>query len=121
MSHPFHPTSSASRSADGATESSASPETVFELVDDPHVRTILNAVRDEPRPARELVELCEASRPTVYRRLERIETAGIVQTHTQVHPDGHHRKLFTTDVEAVSLEMDEGEFTAQVGTASLDG
>jgi len=120
MSHPFHPTSSASRSADGATESSPAPEIVFELVDDPHVQTILNAVRDEPRPARELVELCEASRPTVYRRLERLETAGIVQTHTQVHPDGHHRKLFTTDVEAVSLELDEGEFTAQVGTASLD-
>jgi DNA-binding transcriptional ArsR family regulator len=93
---------------------------VFELLDDPHVRTILDAVRDDPRPARELVELCDGSRPTVYRRLDRLETAGIVETRTQLHPDGHHRKLFTSDVEAVSLHLDDGELTATVGEATLD-
>jgi DNA-binding transcriptional ArsR family regulator len=120
MSHSIHPTSSASRATDGATESSPSTEIVFELLDDPHVRTILNAVRDEPRPARELVELCDGSRPTVYRRLDRLETAGLVETHTQVHPDGHHRKLFTSDVESISLELGEGGFTAAVRDVQLD-
>jgi DNA-binding transcriptional ArsR family regulator len=121
MSHPFHPSYPDSRRTDGTAESSPPAEMVFELLDDPHVRTILNAVRDEPRPARELVELCEGSRPTVYRRLERLETAGLVESQTQVHPDGHHRKLFTTDVEAISLELCDGKFTAKTGNTPLDG
>lgn len=87
---------------------------VFELLDDELSWTIVTAVRETPKPARELVDECDASRPTVYRRLDRLETAGLLETRMELDPDGHHRKVFSTDAAAISLDLDDGEFTASV-------
>ena len=90
------------------------PTTLLELLDDEYALDILEALDGGAKPARELVEACDGSRPTVYRRLDRLETAGLVDSETAVHPDGHHRKEFTTDVERVTLELTDGEFTVSV-------
>jgi DNA-binding HxlR family transcriptional regulator len=89
--------------------SSPAPETVLELLTDEYARALVDALQDGPRPARELVGECDGSRPTVYRRLNRLEAAGLVAARTVPHPEGHHRKEFRATVEAVSVEFGGGE------------
>lgn len=119
MVHTTQPASAPSQGTHEADDPSPSTTVVFELLDDELSWSIVNAVRDEPKPARKLVNECDGSRPTVYRRLDRLETAGIVDSSMELHPDGHHRKVFTTDTEAISLDLGDGEFTASVRRDSL--
>lgn len=107
-----HPTSVGEEAEPDAI--SAAPETVLELINDGHVREMLKALQDGPKPACDLVKSCEASRPTVYRRLNRLENAGLVKSRTAIHPDGHHRKEFVTDFESVTLEIGGGAITVSV-------
>lgn len=74
---------------------------VLALLDDDYARCILVAASEEPMTARELVEACDASDPTVYRRLERLRAAELVAEEQTVDPDGHHRKAYRTRVRRV--------------------
>lgn len=80
---------------------------ILDLLGDEYTARILEALSVEPRPARELVSVCEMSRPTVYRRLERLENHDLVSTDTTIDPDGHHRKVFATTLERVTIELDD--------------
>lgn len=70
------------------------PEEVLELLDDDHVRAVLAAVTETERTAREIVDVVESSRATVYRRLNDLEAAGLVEVGMQFDDDGHHRELY---------------------------
>jgi DNA-binding transcriptional ArsR family regulator len=94
------------------------PDSVLSLLDDEHVQSILAALRDGPRPAQDLVDSCEASRPTVYRRLDDLEDAGVVESRTALRPDGHHRKEFATAVESLSMELEDGSFVVTDATTT---
>jgi len=78
---------------------------VFALLDDDYARSLLEALTDGARPARELLEECDGSRSTVYRRLNRMEAAGIVEARMTLHPDGHHRKEFALAAERFTFEF----------------
>jgi len=97
--------------------SSVTPETVVALFGDGYTRDILAAIRDEPRPAREIAAECDMSRPTVYRRLERLEAAGLVTEQRRLGESGHHCRLFRAAVESVGLELGTDGFEVEV-TAS---
>lgn len=93
-------------------------EDVLELLADEHAQSILRTLRDGPRPAQDLVDDCEASRPTVYRRLDALEDAGVVESRTALHPDGHHRKEFAVAVESISMELADGSFAVTETTSA---
>lgn len=93
---------------------SSAPEAALELLSDDNVRTILEAISERPRPPRDLIEVCEASKPTVYRRLNRLEEAGLVEAEIVLRSDGHHRKEFSSNSERVTLDFDGGSLAAEV-------
>jgi len=78
---------------------------ILDLLGDEYTSRILEALSVEPRPARELVSVCDMSRPTVYRRLDRLEDHDLVSTDTTIDEDGHHRKVFATTFERVTVEL----------------
>jgi predicted transcriptional regulator len=78
-------------------------EAMLSLMSDEYARDILNVLGEEPLAARELVDRLDASRATVYRRLNRLESAGVVESSMTIHPEGHHRKEFRTTVERMDL------------------
>lgn len=78
---------------------------ILDLLGDEYTSRILEALSVEPRPARELVSVCDMSRPTVYRRLDRLEDHDLVSTDTTIDSDGHHRKVFETTLERVTIEL----------------
>jgi DNA-binding transcriptional ArsR family regulator len=87
-------------------------EDLLELLGDEYACAILRALEDGPKAARDLLERTDMSRPTVYRRLDRLTDAGIVDSRMALARDGHHRQEFHLVVDAVEF---------QVGTDGIDG
>jgi Transcriptional regulators len=81
---------------------------VLSLLSDDHARDILAATREGPAPAREIADQLNLSRATVYRRLNRLEKAGLVDSSLALHSEGHHRKQFRATVDGVSLALGDG-------------
>ncbi|WP_256300680.1 ArsR/SmtB family transcription factor [Haloarchaeobius salinus] len=87
---------------------------ILELLDDDYARRILEVLEDGPLPARALVDRCEASKPTVYRRLNRLEEQGFVSVDIDIDRDGHHRKVFESTLVSATFELDGGTAAVQV-------
>jgi len=89
---------------------------VLSLLSDEYALEMLNVLVEESLSARTLSERLDMSRATVYRRLDRLESAGVIQSSLAVDPQGHHRKQFSVVVDrlqvmfrsdGVCLEVDE--------------
>lgn len=89
--------------SDGSDEAPA--EELLSVFGDEYMCDILYALGDCPMAARELVEATGMSRPTAYRRLNRLTDAGLVEEKLQVASDGHHRTEFRLAVESVEFEV----------------
>ena len=88
-------------------EASGSPEPLS-LLDDEHAREILLSLTGGAKRGRELAGSCDSSRPTVYRRLNRLEAAGLVTTETVLDPDGHHCKEFRLVRNRLTVTIENG-------------
>lgn len=89
-------------------------ETVVGLLDDEYARTILTAVSTEHMSATELADHCDCSLPTAYRRLDRLECAGLVAERTRPRSDGHHDTVYTATLDEVSIRLRDGELELAV-------
>jgi DNA-binding HxlR family transcriptional regulator len=80
----------------------------LELLEDQYTQRILSALSDGPQAARELVDRSDASRSTVYRRLNALQRHGLVVTDMELHKDGHHRKRFEATLVRATIELVDG-------------
>jgi DNA-binding transcriptional ArsR family regulator len=78
------------------------------LLGDECVMEILQAIGDTAAPARDIAETVGVSRTTVYRRLDRLQEAGLVQTSMLYNPDGHHKQQYELAVDRVHLNIGDG-------------
>ena len=90
--------------ADGTCPNSVQRD-ILSLLDDSYTREILTCLRDGPKPAHSVVANCDCSRPTVYRRLARLEDTGVVSASVKYDPSGHHRKRFHLRVDKITIEL----------------
>lgn len=97
---------------------SVDPADLLSVLEDEHARVILDAVSDQPQPARELVEECDASRATVYRRLNRLEEQGLVTSGMQIDPSGNHRKVFEATLDEATISLSGEGFCVEVTVES---
>lgn len=79
---------------------------VLAALSDDYTQSILEVLADRPTAAPVLANEIDASRPTVYRRLNTLEAAGVVESTLTVDPDGHHRKRFHLLLDSVELTFD---------------
>lgn len=87
------------------------PEELLSLLGEDYTHDILAMTREEAVPAREIADRLDISRPTVYRRLNSLQEAGLVDTSLALHSEGHHRQQFRATVDEVSLSFEDGEIT----------
>jgi len=87
---------------------------VLALLDDEYARRILIAASEEPMSVDRLTDRCDASPPTIYRRIDRLEAEGFLETYQELDPDGHHYKTYRTRLERVAIEIDEGSMEIDV-------
>ncbi|ERH08245.1 MAG: putative transcriptional regulator [Halonotius sp. J07HN4] len=92
---------------------------ILSLLADDYVQSILAALRAAPKPATEIADDCNMSTVTVYRRLDRLETAGLVTATTQIAADGNHRATYRARQVSVDLSLTEDGLTGEV-TVSAD-
>ena len=90
------------------------PADVIELLNDDYAREILLAASTEPMSARELSEVCNASLPTIYRRVEDLEAADLLAAQTVPDDEGHHYDIYTTRLERFAVEIDDGTLDAEL-------
>lgn len=109
-------------SENGSPGQSSEPtdDELLELLDAEYTRAILETIREEPMPARAIAVQCGASRPTVYRRLEGLVRAGLVDSTMRYDPDGHHRAVFEATLESVSVDLDADGVSLSVSTEPSD-
>jgi len=101
------------------TNPDCSTETLLELLGDEYTRAALEAVAQTPRSGREVSACTSMSRPTAFRRLNELETAGLVTTEQHIDESGHHHKRYRSVLEEISFELTADGFTAKITTAGL--
>ncbi len=90
-------------------------ETVAGLLEDRTVRAILTQTSQEPMSANTLKERCEASGPTIYRRLERLREADFVVERTRPDPEGgHHHQVYEPNLDRVTITLEEGSLSVRI-------
>jgi predicted transcriptional regulator len=90
-------------------------ETVAGLLEDQTVRDILTGTSQEPMSATALKERCDASGPTIYRRLEGLQEADFVVEQTRPDPDGgHHRQVYEPNLDRITIDLEEGSLSLQI-------
>jgi predicted transcriptional regulator len=96
-----------------ASEDAGLPE-VVSLLDDEVARTILTETSVKPMAASELGERCDASLPTIYRRLDALEEAELVASRTRVDPDGDHYEVYAARFDRLLVELERGSFRTEL-------
>lgn len=91
-------------------------DSLVELLGDKHTRRILEMIAEDPMGGREIAEAASLSRPTVYRRLNELEDAGLVETTMAICSDGHHHKEYSAVLETANLELNGDGLTATIQT-----
>ena len=91
------------------------------LFGDERVCEILCHLDSESLTATELVDRCEVSRPTVYRRLDRLTDAGVVDVTTQADTGGRERRVFSLALETVEFRISPDGIDRTVPSATPAG
>lgn len=101
-------------SPDRTADSTVGAEAVIDILSDSYAHEFLNTLQDEPKTPRALAEASGASRPTVYRRLNRLQEAGLVADFHEIDSSGKQRRLFRATLDSLTLELEDGGFEASV-------
>jgi len=101
-------------------QSTGEPPDALELLADPYARELLVVLSRGPRCGRALAEACSFSRPTVYRRLNRLEDAGLVAAETRLDPDGNHCKEFTLVRDSLNVTIADGAITVTARSTTTE-
>jgi DNA-binding transcriptional ArsR family regulator len=91
---------------------------VLDLLSDEYARAILAATSVEPMSANELSDQCDASPPTVYRRIEWLQEYELLEEQTRVELSGNHHKVYSATLDEFSMDLDDGAFEATIERTS---
>ena len=94
--------------------------TLVGLFDDEHVRTILAATSAEPLSAVALSERCGVSTSAVYRRVDRLVDADLLDERTRPRSDGHHDTVYVAALERFELRVADGDIDWTIDRADPD-
>lgn len=89
-------------------------EDVVDLIGDDYVRTILAETREGPKSVEALSEACDADPSTIYRRVERLRTAGLLTDQQRLDPGGHHYKEYDATLSAVYVYVEPDGYRVEI-------
>lgn len=79
---------------------------VLEALGNPKARRCCRILAEEPRGASDLAEETGYSLTTVYRRLNVLQQAGLIESRTEIEPDGDHYDVYAVVPTRVEVELD---------------
>jgi len=94
---------------------------LLDALGDPDCRRIVQEL-DEPMTAKELMDACDLSQTTTYRKLDRLSDTSLVVADTELRTDGHHTTRYERAIEGVFVDLagDDHEVTLVEGEESPD-
>lgn len=87
---------------------------VFDLLGNELARKIIVLTSEDARSADELADRLDASRPTVYRRLDALEAHDVVAEKLQYDADGNHYSAYECRLEELCFAVEDGGFTVDI-------
>lgn len=118
---PTTPDSVAGSASEQSHQRTVEADELLELLGDEYTYCVFEAIVEKPRTGRELVEATDASKPTVYRRLQDLEDAGLVDSTMNIASDGNHCKQFHTVVTSIEVSFDADGFSARLESENRPG
>jgi DNA-binding transcriptional ArsR family regulator len=118
---PTTPDSVAGTSSEQSHQRTVEADELLELLGDEYTYRVFEAVVEQPRTGRELIDATGASKPTVYRRLQELEDAGLVDSTMNIASDGNHCKQFHAVVSSIDVSFDADGFTARLESDTRPG
>ncbi|MFP8951621.1 ArsR/SmtB family transcription factor [Natrialbaceae archaeon A-arb3/5] len=93
---------------------------VVDVLSDEYMRTILEQTREEPQSVDALSDACGADPSTIYRRVERLQEADLLEDQQQLDPGGHHYKVYSARLREVRIRLEEDGFEVDVERGPLE-
>ncbi len=87
-------------------ESVPSAPELCAALDDPDCREIIREL-EEPMTAAELGERCDIPQSTLYRKLELLSEATLLEESTEIRRDGHHASKYSIAFEEIRLTLED--------------
>ena len=81
-------------------------QALLDALDDPACRTIIQEL-EEPMTASELADETDIPLSTLYRKIDLLTDASLLNELTEIREDGHHTSRYRVAVESVSIELDD--------------
>lgn len=81
-------------------------QSVLNALDDPDCRTIIEHL-EEPMTASELQDASGIPTSTLYRKLELLSEASLVNEGTEIRSDGHHTSVYEIGFEEILVRRQE--------------
>jgi predicted transcriptional regulator len=78
---------------------------ILEVISDETARRLFAHISEGPKSAKDLQDSCSASLKTVYRRLEKLQEAGLISPVDRVDVDGTHYTLYGTNVTELDISV----------------
>lgn len=104
------------RSQDCPVSKEWNPANVFEVLASETAREVLVLASVEPMAARDLAEHCEASLPTIYRRVNVLVEYDLLEKETEFDPDGNHYNTYETTLDQLCIVIEDGDLSVDVQT-----
>ena len=108
------------RAYTGIVSDEVAPPELFSLLDDEYARLILTKTSEQPMSAKALSEAADASKPTIYRRLERLQDAGLVTERKEFREEGRHYSVYEARLEQLSITLSDGDLEVELSITGTE-
>ncbi|WP_440008295.1 ArsR/SmtB family transcription factor [Halomicrococcus sp. SG-WS-1] len=81
-------------------------QAILDALDDPACRTIIQEL-EEPMTASELADETDIPLSTLYRKIDLLTDASLLNELTEIREDGHHTSRYRVAVESVNITLDD--------------
>lgn len=90
------------------------PANVLDLFGDSIARATLVIANDRTVAVKDLADEFDVSDPTVYRRIDPLVDANLLQEHVRLDQNGNQHKEYETIIDEVTLSIDEDGYTVDL-------
>lgn len=103
-------------------EPDVDPTDVLSALGDPDCRRLLSTCEETPRTAQECAEGCDLPLSTVYRKLELLTDAGLLEEGRRIRSRNNHPTEFSTSFDTLAVSLRAGdELSVDFRQVAADG
>jgi predicted DNA-binding transcriptional regulator YafY len=89
-------------------EDAPAVQVVLDVLEDTDCRTLLRETA-QPMTAKELIEACDISESTMYRKLDRLSKATLVREFYEIHPERGRITRYQRDLTSLNISITEDD------------